>query len=107
MPAFFLCPYLRAEAELTDEREAHIADRHSTFVPYLHYIAPTLAEPDLIRGNLAAPNARRFYRSYDDVERGKYVVVVVVSDVDLPRHWIVTAHLANRASGGILEWARS
>jgi hypothetical protein len=41
------------------------------------------------------------------VERGKYVIVVVVTD-EAPdvRHWIDTAYMANRLTGGTEEWAR-
>ena len=28
MPRWFVCPYLNAEVELTDERAAHVAGKH-------------------------------------------------------------------------------
>jgi len=50
MPQFFPCPYLGAEVELTDEREAHIRQKH------VHalgrdgaLIAETLESPDSVR----------------------------------------------------------
>jgi hypothetical protein len=53
-------------------------------------------------------NARLFSRWYNDVRRGKYVVVVVVSDLDATnRRWIITAYLTTRLVAGKAEWKRS
>ena len=39
----FPCPYLKAEVELTDEREQHIAERHPDLLPeHRQRIADTL-----------------------------------------------------------------
>ena len=44
MAAYFDCPYLHTDVELTDEREAHIAGEH----PEINrtHIAGTLEHPD-------------------------------------------------------------
>ena len=106
--ARFPCPYLNAQVELTDEREQHIAERHPDLLPeHGHRIAETLAVPDQVRQSRRFANARLFSRWFDSVRRGKYVVVVVVSDAAPDgRHWIITAYLARKLAGGEIEWQR-
>jgi hypothetical protein len=104
----FPCPYLEGEVELTDEREAHIAQTHPDLLPeYLVRIEQTLAAPDLVRRSVRMSAARLFYRWFDDVRRGKYVVVVVVSEVaPVGRHWIITAYLTRQVTSGGVEWRK-
>lgn len=106
--AFFPCPYLSGEVELTDERERHIAERHPDLLPtHRNRIAETLADPDEVRKSARFANARLFARQFDTIG-GKHVVVVVVSDtVPAQRHWVITAYLARRLAEGDVEWQRS
>lgn len=105
----FPCPYLKGEVELTEERERHIAERHPDLLPeYLKQLTETLAAPDQVRRSVRFGNARLFSRWYTDVKRGKYVVVVVVSQADAAsRHWVITAYLTNKLAEGDVEWKRS
>jgi hypothetical protein len=49
-----------------------------------------------------------FSRWYTDEQRGKHLVVVVVSEPDVTkRHWIITAYLTKRLAEGAVEWRRS
>ncbi len=67
----FPCPYLNGEVELTDEREAHIAQTHPDLLPeYLAQLKQTLADPDLIRRSLRMSAAGLFYRWFDAVRQG-------------------------------------
>lgn len=103
----FICPYLNAEVELGAERELHIAQRHPDLLPmHRNRIADTLAQPDEVRLSSRVANTRMFSRYFDDVLKGKHVVVVVVSEVAASRHWIATAYIARRLSGGVVEWTR-
>jgi hypothetical protein len=52
-------------------------------------------------------NSRLFWRYFADVLQGKHVVVVVISEIAPARHWIATAYIARRLSGGIQEWKRN
>jgi hypothetical protein len=46
----FPCPYLNGDVELTDEREAHIAEMHPDLLPeYLLQLAQTLEDLDEVR----------------------------------------------------------
>ncbi|MYC32991.1 MAG: hypothetical protein F4X64_07435 [Chloroflexi bacterium] len=102
---FFSCPYLGGLVELNDERERHIREKHSAMLPDLYrYIATTLAEPEHIQRSQTHDNTRLFTRW--DESRAKYVIVVVVSDVD-PRDWIVTAYIADKPAKGATEWIRN
>lgn len=101
----FACPYLRGEVELGAERELHIAQRHPDLLPmHRNRIADTLAQPDEVRLSTRMANTRMFSRYFDDVLKGKHIVVVVVSEVAANRYWIATAYIARRLSGGVIEW---
>jgi len=105
----FPCPYLKGEVELTDEREAHIAHTHPDLLPeYLTQIGQTLADPDQVRRSTRMNAARLFYRWFEDVRRGKCVVVVVVSETaPTERHWIITAYMTRRLANGEVEWHKN
>ena len=104
-----LCPYLRGMVELTEERERHIAEHHPDLLPaHLNAIVETLADPDTVRRSARFESARLFARWFDAVRGGKFVVVVVLTDKGpADRHWIVTAYIARRLTGGEVEWQRS
>jgi hypothetical protein len=104
----FSCPYLKGEVELTEEREAHIARTHPDLLPeYLAQIGQTLADPDRIQRSIRMSGARMFYRWFEEIRRGKYVAVVVVSDsTPGERHWIITAYITRGLAQGEMEWHR-
>ena len=104
----FPCPYLKGEVELTEERERHIADRHPDLLPeHWDRVAETLLDPDLVRRSIRFGSAKLFSRWFTDVRRGKYTVVVVVSERDtIERHWIITAYSTTKLTEGEIEWRR-
>ena len=105
----FPCPHLNAVVELTEERERHIAERHPDLLPeHRQRVAEVLADPDQIRRSARFARAKLFSRWYTDVQRGRHVVVVVVSDPGpRERHWIITSYLTMKLVEGELEWTRS
>jgi hypothetical protein len=105
----FPCPYLGGEVELSDERERHIAEHHPDLLPdHKDRIVDTLADPDQVRRSKRFGNAHLFSKWYDDLLKGKHVVVVVVSDEQPKnRNWIVTAYIATKITEGESEWNRS
>jgi hypothetical protein len=108
--AYFSCPYLGSNVELTDEREHHIANNHPDLLPeHRRCIADALADPDQVRRSSRFVNARLFSRWFESLRGGKYVVVVVVSDAaPSERHWIITAYITRKlAKGGDIEWERT
>jgi|YNPNPStandDraft_1061719.scaffolds.fasta_scaffold47678_2 hypothetical protein len=104
----FPCSYLKGNVELSDEREVHIAQNHPDLLPaYLEQIGKTLAEPDQVRRSTRLNAARLFSRWFGDILRGKYVVVVVVSETaPHERNWIITAYLARGLAKGEIEWSK-
>jgi hypothetical protein len=105
----FPCLYLGAEVELSDERERHIAEQHPDLLPdHKGRIGDTLADPDHVRRSRRFGTARLFAKWYDDLLKGKHVVVVVVSEAHpRARNWIVTAYIASKLVEGDIEWKRS
>ena len=103
------CAYLGAEVELSDERERHVQDRHPDLLPKRRdKIAVTLAEPDQVLRSSRFSRSRSFVRWFDALRGGTYVVVVVVSEAGIQsRHWVITAYIARRLTGGEVEWVRS
>ena len=105
----FPCPYLGGEVELSDERERHIAETHPELLPeHKDQIGDTLLDPDQVRRSTRFGNARLFAKWYDDLLKGKHVVVVVVSDAQpRDRNWIVTAYVTSKIAEGDSEWKRN
>jgi hypothetical protein len=105
----FACPYFSNEVELTEERERHIENNHPDLLPeHRARIAETLESPDQIRISVRFKNARLFSRWFPDVRAGKFIAVVVVSENDqVERHWIITAYITRKLSGGKIEWRRN
>jgi hypothetical protein len=103
------CPYLGIEVELTDQREQHIAENHPDLFPeHRDYIADALANPDQVLRSSRSSNARLFSRWYNDLHGGKHVVVVVMSDpAPSVRHWVITAYITRKLTGGRIEWTRN
>ena len=105
---WFVCPYLRTEVELNEERHTHIATEHADFAPFIDRIAGVLAAPSTVRRSSSDPQVRLFSCWYDDVADGMYVVVVVVADpAPSRRHWIITAYMTHSLTGGTIEWTAS
>lgn len=47
-------------------------------------------------------------RRFETIKGGKYVVVLVVTARSpTTRNWIITAYLARKLTGGILEWQKT
>ena len=103
------CPYLGADVEWTEERRLHVAKRHPDLLPaHEEKIAETLASPDMVCLSARSIKAKLFSRWYTELQGGKHVVVVVVTEPGKERrHWIITAYLARRLAEGAVEWKRS
>jgi hypothetical protein len=102
------CPILRADVELTDERESHISVQHSDLLPeYRRLVIETLTDPDYVLRSDRDLAARRFFRWFPPLLGGKFVVAVVNFDATAERFWIVTAHITRRLPKGVIEWQKS
>jgi hypothetical protein len=102
------CPHLNGVVELTDERESHITVQHPDLLPeHRARLIQTVSEPDLVRASERVGGGRLFSRWFPELRGGKYVVVVVLTDPVVTRHWVVTAYISRRISEGVVEWQRS
>jgi hypothetical protein len=105
---YFQCPYLSKVVELSDERKKHIGENHPDLLPeYEDRIPLVLRDPDQVRTSDRFKNARLFSKWFDNIRGGKYIIVVVISeDWPVNRHWIVTAYMTRRLSGGTVAWQK-
>ena len=83
--------------ELTDERRAHILERHPTVAPFLERVREVLALPEEVRRSAYDPEVLLFSRFYPDILGGKHLVVIVRVD---GRRFILTVYLTRRLVGG-------
>jgi len=104
----FYCPYLNDVIELTDERESHIVERHPDLLPkYENQMEETLRDPDEVRRSKRFSNAQMFCRWFESVKKGKYVVVVVISEGEIKhRHWIITSYISHKLMHGDIVWKK-
>lgn len=102
----FDCPYLDAVVELTDEREAHITERHDEMQLMLYrLLRQTLEFPHVVQQSASAGNVHLFSCWHTNLLNGKYVIVVVGVQVHpATRHFIITAYLSPGLRQGEIEW---
>jgi hypothetical protein len=104
----FPCPWLRADVELTSERERQIGERHPELLPgHRARLAEVIARPDTLRRSVRSATARLFSRWYSDIRHGRHIVVVVQHDGSAGRYWIIAAYMARRLAAGEIEWPQS
>ena len=106
--AEFECPQLGGTVELTDERLLHIGRKHRDILSDIrNYIGGTLEYPDEVRLSVKDSEVRLFMRWFPQLRNGKYAIVVVrTTHIPELRHWVMTAYIARRRTGGITEWQR-
>lgn len=63
--------------KLTAERKAHIVKHHPIMELYIDNLKAVLENPDEIRFSSRNEEVLLFYRYFDNIEDGKYIVVVV------------------------------
>jgi hypothetical protein len=104
----FSCPYLGGEVELSEEREQHISETHPGMLPeYVEQLSETLADPDVIRSSDRDVTALLFSKWFSTIRTGRFLVVVVVSQTEINRHWIITAYTARKITGGTIIWEKN
>ena len=99
MSRLFYCSYLGTEVELSKAREQHIVEKHPETLPnYLEQLAKTLRNPEEIRRSDQDSDALLFFKWFDNIRSGRYLVVVVVNQEEPLRRWIVTAYTDRKLS---------
>ena len=94
---------------MTDERVLHIGRKHDDILADVQsYIGGTLENPDEVWLSVKDPDVRLFVRWFPQLRNGKYAIIVVrTTEALVPRNWIVTAYIARRRTGGVVEWQRA
>ena len=102
----FPCPYLKAEVELTEEREHHIAERHPDLLPGTVSESRKSWRTRIKSAGAFGSEGRDCSRGGTLIwHRGRHVMVVVVSEPALgQRHWIITAYITAKLVEGEVEW---
>lgn len=83
--------------ELTSERKNHIFLFHPDLKPYFEEVKDVLLEPNEIRISKSDPKVLLFYKFFDTILDGKYIMVAVKSN---GRWFILTSYLTNKILSG-------
>ena len=82
--------------KLTPSRQEHIITTHPIMEFYLGKFKEVLSKPNDIRYSSRTDDVLLFYRFFDSIENGKYIVVVV----NIAEEAIKTAYLTHRIKAG-------
>ncbi len=83
--------------ELTIERKKHILLYHPDLKPYFPKIKEVLLTPSDLRISKSDPEVLLFYKYFDKIMEGKYILVAVKLG---ERSFILTSYLTNRMLSG-------
>lgn len=82
---------------LTAKRKTHIIQNHPIMEDHLKYLKSVLENPDEIRFSSRDDKVLLFYRYFDNIEYGKYIVVVI----NRIEKSVTTSYLSHRIKTGI------
>lgn len=88
---------LGKDIEITTERKKHILTFHPDLKPYFSKIKQILLKPDEIRISKSDPKVLLFYRYFDKILGGKFIVVTTKIN---QRSFILTAYLTKKKLSG-------
>ena len=83
--------------ELTSERKKHIFLFHPDLKPYFGRVRDVLLDPDEVRISKSDPKVLLFYKYFDNILGGKYIMVGVKTN---GRWFILTSYLTNQILSG-------
>jgi hypothetical protein len=102
------CPYLNADVDLTDQRQAHIQRRHRDLLPaHRGLLIETITDPDMVLRSRRAPGALILCRWFPHLLGGKYVAAVIAGDEPSARRWLVTAYISRKLVSGEPIWQKN
>jgi len=88
---------------LTDERWLHIMKEHPEVCRYKEKIQEVLANPDYVKKSSRDVEALLYYRLYDDISNGKYMLVVAKKGF---RYFILTCYITDMIKKGVTLWEK-
>jgi len=89
--------------EITKERWKHVCEQHPEMKSYFDNMIITLDDPDVIRISKSDGTVRLYYRFFESLLKGKYILVVVKSN---KRNFLVTAYVTDYIKIGEEIWKR-
>ncbi len=89
--------------ELTEERWNHIVKEHPEILSFKDRIADVLKEPDYIKRSGRDADVLIYYKFYDDILEGKYLLVVVKKDI---RSFVLTGYITDAIKKGETLWEK-
>ncbi len=99
------CSYFDDDVVLSAERIVHIQEQHPDLLPqYRNFIDEVINNPDSIRRSQRMPNGYLFTKWCDDVQNGKYVIVVVIAEA--LRKWVITSYISRKFPKGDIVWTK-
>jgi hypothetical protein len=89
--------------ELTEERWSHIIKEHPEVLPFKDRIEVVLKEPDYIKRSSRDANVLMYYKFYDDIFNGNYLLVVVKEAI---RSFVLTCYITDGIRKGETLWEK-
>ncbi|MBI3813824.1 MAG: hypothetical protein HY279_05070 [Nitrospinae bacterium] len=92
-----------SSVELTDERWLHIMKEHPEVARHKEKIQEVLANPDYAKKSSRDAEVLLYYRFYDDISNGKYMLVVAKKGF---RSFILTCYITDTIKKGVTSWEK-
>lgn len=99
----FITDVFKEAIELTDERWKHIIKEHPEIEPYRDRIKEVLSSPDYVKKSKRDENVLLYYKFYDDIFDGKYLIVVAMKGL---RSFILTCYITDIIKKGETLWEK-
>ena len=88
--------------KLTDKQWKHITTEHPEIEPYKNKLADVLGKPDLVKRSKRDKDTFLYYRYYEGIYGGKYLLVVARIKDKL----LLTCYITDRIKEGDLIWKK-
>ncbi|MEK6545983.1 MAG: PBECR2 nuclease fold domain-containing protein [Nitrospinota bacterium] len=96
---------LKTRVHLTKERWEHIINEHPVVKSYLKEIEETISFPDVIMKSKYDKEILLYYRFYENIFGGKFIIVVVKHTEE--RNFVLTAYITDKVKGGVHVWKKN
>ncbi len=99
----FITDIFKDAIELTDERWLHITKEHPEVDLYREKIQEVLSSPDYVKKSKRDTEVLLYYKFYDDIFNGKYLLAVVRKGL---RSFLLTCYITDVIKKGETLWEK-
>jgi len=99
----FITDIFKEAIELTDERWLHITKEHPEVDLYRERIREVLSSPDYVKKSKRDPEVLLYYKFYDDIFNGKYLLGAVRKGLRL---FLLTCYITDVIKKGETLWEK-